>query len=233
MRLNKTLFVGTVRSNGTLFVGTVSLNKMLFVCTARADETLIAATALTECCWSIYDATVSHAFSISFILPEDCCLLLPPPPLTNSSPQLLALKHNATTLGLCWPALVCTLPPCLSISLIQSQDLDQRHNIIDKGLHRYVTKPLKLKFDNAVLPKPRSRRSEGSFGSPFSRNLDHLERSNVVEVIFPKLLDCKIGPLSHPRTTLEECFNPITPNEAVQEFPLSSDDGRSQAVGFF
>ncbi|GBO04892.1 hypothetical protein AVEN_255949-1 [Araneus ventricosus] len=53
-------------------------------------------------------------------------------------------------------------------------------------------KPLKGTFFNALRPKLLPSRSEGSLGgAPFPSNFYHLEASNVVEMIHPKLPENK------------------------------------------
>ncbi|GBL73812.1 hypothetical protein AVEN_163345-1 [Araneus ventricosus] len=76
----------------------------------------------------------------------------------------------------------------------QSHDLSQRHNLIDCRLHRYSLKSIKITFDNAFRPKLLPSRSEGSLDEPFLRIFDHLETSNDVEVLFPKLSESKTVP---------------------------------------
>ncbi|GBM19039.1 hypothetical protein AVEN_172505-1 [Araneus ventricosus] len=126
-------------------------------------------------------------------------LLLPTPPLTNSPPQLFAMKRNATLRALRHQFLAGVFHELIDVIIhLQSHNLSPRHNLVDCRLRSYCLKPHEVTFDNAFRPKILPSRSEGSLGDPIPRIFDHLAARNDVEVIFPNYLRVRLVlPLSH------------------------------------
>ncbi|GBO15826.1 hypothetical protein AVEN_211407-1 [Araneus ventricosus] len=76
---------------------------------------------------------------------------------------------------------------------LQSHDLGQRHNLVDRRLYSYCLKSLEVTFDNAFRPKLLPSRSEGSLGDFFPPIFDYLGVDKDMEVMFPKLSENKTG----------------------------------------
>ncbi|GBN17742.1 hypothetical protein AVEN_38687-1 [Araneus ventricosus] len=81
----------------------------------------------------MYDATVSHVFSISLIAPEDCCFVVTSPSSDKLSSKLLAVNHNQLHKLFSGQLLVMLFHKFIDIISIQLQSLDlgQRYNFVD------------------------------------------------------------------------------------------------------
>ncbi|GBN38095.1 hypothetical protein AVEN_191518-1 [Araneus ventricosus] len=138
----------------------------------------------------MYDATVSHAFSISLIASEDCCFAVTFSFSDKLSSTSSCCETQCNSVNFGGQLLAVLFHNLIDIIVIhcQSHDIGQRLDLVGSRL-----KYLKVTLGNAHWPKFLPSRSEGSLGNSFPCIFDQLEAGNNIEVIFQKLSEREIG----------------------------------------
>ncbi|GBM49555.1 hypothetical protein AVEN_1887-1 [Araneus ventricosus] len=109
----------------------------------------------------MYDATVSHAFSISLIDLEDCSLTV-----TSSSDKLSSIttccetQCNFVSSSVVSPWLCSSTIDMIAIHL-QDLDVGQRHNLIDYRLHKVVSHTPQCQILQHIPIKASSKKKSG------------------------------------------------------------------------